>query len=92
MFIMFTYYIFSDAKEHINCPERIFASDNDIITYTLKTELNAEHRFLDCDCSGESPTFTFIHTSLARGKHKRKSRKNHRKVGKKVKSKKNKRM
>lgn len=78
-----------DAKEHINCSERIFSeSSKDIITYTLKTTLNAKHGFLDCDCSGERPTFTFIPTDnpKAEGKKKRKTRKNPNKRGKKVKS------
>jgi hypothetical protein len=79
-----------DAKKHINCAERIFSkTSNDIITYTLKTQLNAEHGFLDCDCSGKMmPTFTFIPTDnqKAEGKKKRKTRKKPNKRGKKVKS------
>jgi len=67
-----------DAKKHINCPERIFSNTrDDIITYILKTQLNAEHGVLDCDCSGEKPLFTFISTdkSFAGGKKKRKTNK-----------------
>lgn len=79
-----------DAKEHINCPERTFSkTSGDIITYVLKTQLNANHGFLDCDCSKENPIFTFIPTvnSLARGINKRKTKKKQTKRGKKVKSK-----
>lgn len=78
-----------DAKEHINCPERIFSSNsNDIITYTLKTNLNSVHGFLDCNCYGERPTFTFIQNNVLAGKKKQKTRKNLNKLRKKVKSKK----
>jgi hypothetical protein len=78
-----------DANEHINCPERIFSSNsNDVITYTLKTHLNLVHGFLDCNCSGKIPIFTFIHTNIFAGKKKQKTRKNLNKLRKRIKSKK----
>lgn len=67
-----------DAKEHINCPSNI-SSENNTISYILKSFVNAHHGFLDCDCSGERPTFTFVPTinqmKTAEGKKKRNTKK-----------------
>ena len=47
-----------DSKDHLNCPNIM---KDDTLVYGI-IEQRLQNGFLDCDCSGERPIFTFIPT------------------------------
>jgi len=73
-----------DSKEHLNCPN---VMKDDTIVYGL-IEQRIENGFLDCDCSGERPIFTFIPTINTKGEGRNQPKTKKQKKNKKLRSRK----
>ena len=72
-----------DSKDHLNCPNIM---KDDALVYGV-IEQRIKNGFLDCDCSGERPTFIFIETinpMKAEGNKTKKHKKNRKKPSRKL--------